>query len=145
MAGIINSFYFFHRKKKGFCLVNDEKKVLYCPLTKTGCTSWKLAMVSSTSTFQREHPNHNMSEILAGQDLKFSIRDKNKLLLDVHDSKVLQKYGIRKINLKDLKIQDYKDYFKFIFVRDPYDRLVSGYSQKLEGHFPDFLNLSIVY
>ena len=37
--------------------------------------------------------------------------------------------------LNTIKIEDYKDYFKFCFVRNPFDRLISWYNMILEKGF----------
>ena len=35
------------------------------------------------------------------------------------------------VSLKEYSSEKYRGYFKFLFVRNPYDRLVSGYKQKI--------------
>ncbi|XP_009073354.1 PREDICTED: carbohydrate sulfotransferase 9, partial [Acanthisitta chloris] len=88
--------------------VEDRHKVLYCEVPKAGCSNWKrvLMVLNGLATSA-----HNISHD------------------DVHYGKHL-----RKLDSYDLKgIYTRLDtYTKFIFVRDPMERLVSAFRDKFE-------------
>ena len=91
--------------------MNDKHKFMYCYVPKVACTNWKWVMLRLQGN----------TELEAG----------NKL---VHWTKIprLNEFSADEINKK------LKSYFKFVFVRDPLKRLVSGYRDKFMKRSVDF-------
>jgi hypothetical protein len=92
-------------------MFSQKHKVLYLPIAKCGCTSLKTLML-------------DLAEI--------SKRDEAKKI-DVHF--VTDKFDTG-VQLRDAPISDVKNilcdegYFKFVVVRDPFERLISAYLEK---------------
>eukprot|EP00117_Sycon_ciliatum_P006006 scpid73378/ scgid9728/ Carbohydrate sulfotransferase 14; Dermatan 4-sulfotransferase 1 len=84
-------------------LVNDNHKMIYCSIPKIGCTNWKkvLKVLSERDAWPGCHK------------LEHRI-----------DGVRLSTYS------KEERIHRLKTYYKFMFVRDPLDRLVSAYLDK---------------
>ena len=96
--------------------VDDKHKLLYCYVPKVGCTSWKVKLSL-------------MSDKVTG----------GSPVLNTHPSPVdsrggLAKYGIKMLSTYTPEQIKYRleNYFKFIFVRHPMERLVSAYRSKFE-------------
>ncbi|KAJ8277096.1 hypothetical protein GJAV_G00071430 [Gymnothorax javanicus] len=85
-------------------LVNDKHRFLYCYVPKVACSNWKRVLKV-------------MSGALENINVKLKMDHKNDLLF-----------------LADLKPEEIryrlKHYFKFLFVRDPMERLLSAYRNK---------------
>ncbi|XP_036378101.1 carbohydrate sulfotransferase 14 [Megalops cyprinoides] len=85
-------------------LVNDEHKFLYCYVPKVACSNWKRVLKV-------------LSGALESVNVKIKMDHKSDLLF-----------------LSDLKPEEIrlrlKHYFKFLFVRDPMERLLSAYRNK---------------
>ena len=95
-----------------YMFVDDTHKILYCELPKAGCTSWKafFAMLNGNV-----HPDdyHLLPEYVHNTD--FYPLFKFKYLSDYsHQERVYR----------------LKHYFKFLVVRNPFNRLVSAYEDK---------------
>ncbi|KAJ7426499.1 Carbohydrate sulfotransferase 9 [Willisornis vidua] len=88
--------------------VEDRHKVLYCEVPKAGCSNWKRVLMVlnglATSAYNISHD-------------------------DVHYGKHLRK--LDSYNLKEINTR-LNMYTKFIFVRDPMERLVSAFRDKFE-------------
>ena len=99
-------------------LVVDEKnKLIYCEMPKVGSTNWKRVFMKLTNP---AYANVPVSEISGGRKY-----DEN---------------GLKK--LTDFPAAQRKEmldtYFKFTMVRNPFERLLSGYRDKgWNGFFPD--------
>ncbi|XP_054280577.1 carbohydrate sulfotransferase 11-like [Macrosteles quadrilineatus] len=94
-------------------LVDSKHKVLYCYVPKVACTNWKrvfMVMIGMTKT----------SDILA-----------------IPPSTVHQQHYIPSlINFTSAQVQGMlRTYTKFIFVRHPFERLVSAYRNKFEQQY----------
>ena len=86
-------------------------KIIYCPVAKSACTTFKRLMVNISNIDGKEL-------ILSG---------------DVHSATRKYRTGVR---LVDLELEEAMEaiasdeYFRFTVIREPYDRLVSGYIEK---------------
>ena len=97
--------------------VDDKHKLLYCYVPKVACTSWKVKLslmsdkaVNGEATVVNTHPS------------------------PVDTWGGLAKYGIKMLSTytpEQIKHR-LENYFKFIFVRHPMERLVSAYRSKFE-------------
>ena len=88
------------RKQLWRLIVNDKHRVLYCAIPKVACTQWKWL---------------------------FLALDNRTDVKDVHDPrnfKFLNQYSQEGIKLR------LQTYFKFVFVREPFERLLSAYENK---------------
>ena len=83
-------------------IVNDEYKVIFCYIPKVACTQWKLV---------------------------FLALDNRTDVDDVHDDKHLHKFLFNDYSDEDIKVR-LQSYFKFLFVREPLERLLSAYNDK---------------
>ena len=107
--------------------VDDKHKLLYCYVPKVGCTSWKVKLSL-------------MSDKAGGA------------VLNTHPSPVdtrggLAKYGIKMLSTYTPEQIKYRreNYFKFIFVRHPMERLVSSYRSKFEKRKDNKVEWSYFY
>ena len=91
-------------------LVDEKHKVLYCPIPKVACSSWKVKLVLMTGNVSLD--SHQ--------------------ILDVHNKTWIESVGIR--YLRDYSLNDIHHmlttYRKFMFVREPLERLISAYRDK---------------
>ncbi|MBN3296001.1 CHSTE sulfotransferase, partial [Amia calva] len=85
-------------------LVNDKHKFLYCYVPKVACSNWKRVMKVLSGALENVEVNIKMDH---KSDLVF--------LADLKPEEI--KYRL-------------KTYFKFLFVRDPMERLLSAYRNK---------------
>ena len=90
------------REKLRYFMVNEKYKVIYCYTPKVACTQWKKVFLA--------------------------LKESPKVNVDVHNRgnyKWLNKgYSDEEIKLK------LQTYFKFLFVREPFERLLSAYEDK---------------
>ncbi|CAH3022964.1 unnamed protein product [Porites evermanni] len=82
-------------------IVNDEYKVIFCYIPKVACSQWKRV---------------------------FLALDNRTDVDDVHDNKHY-KFLLYDYSDEDIKVR-LKSYFKFVFVREPLERLLSAYNNK---------------
>ncbi|XP_045604616.1 carbohydrate sulfotransferase 11 isoform X3 [Procambarus clarkii] len=87
---------------------DDDRKIIYCFIPKVACTSWKRVWMKLTGIVT---PETNLSTIA-----RYTVHTKLPLLASAKD--------------KSLKLDTYK---KFMFVRHPFDRVLSAYKDKLEN------------
>jgi len=97
--------------------VSDERRYVYCCTPKVACSSWKLALLR-----------------LTGKDIS---RVKNVHILQQSDKFIKRAVHY---NLSERQAM-FKKYYKFMFVREPLERLVSAYRDKCD-HDPDYKWLS---
>ena len=101
--------HFHHRPN--YLYVNDEEKYVACLPLKAGCTTWKVILANNT--IRTPLPSSFDGGYIHGDGLKrykiyrlhsYSKQDQNKIL---------------------------QNYYKFIVVRHPLDRLISGHNDKI--------------
>ena len=91
-------------------IVDDTHKLMYCYVPKAACANWKRVM-----------------QVLAGRFAK--VEEIHKV--DHTDFKFLSSYSPEEIDYR------LKNYFKFMFVRHPLDRLFSAWHNKFHENFLD--------
>lgn len=103
-----------------YTLVDDRNKVLYCFVPKVACTSWKTVLISLLNPF-----------------LKLESVPK------IHNMTFLSSVGLPSLSTMNIPnfSQWLQRYQKFMFVRDPLDRLVSAYRDKFEGEGEPYFTL----
>ncbi|TSK13340.1 Host cell factor 2 [Bagarius yarrelli] len=89
-------------------VVDDEHELIYCYVPKVACTNWKRVMMVLSGHGKYSDP----MEILPNEAHVAA------------NLKTLNQYSIADINHR------LKNYFKFMFVREPFERLVSAYRNK---------------
>ena len=98
-------------------LVDDKHRIMYCVIPKVACTNWKRAFVRLSG---------RLNETSEG-----ALR-----LLSVHDDVFLSQIGLRYLNtypLAEIR-KRMAEYYKFMFVRHPLERLLSAYRDKFTVH-----------
>ncbi len=107
----------FDFRKTQSLFVDERHKVIYCFLPKVACTSFKALMIGSVS---------NMT-------IQSIIDNRNKFAL-VHTPAYLKLRGVRNLMMYSKQEAEYRlhNYFKFMAVRHPFDRLLSAWRDKRE-------------
>ncbi|XP_046376790.1 carbohydrate sulfotransferase 11-like [Haliotis rufescens] len=94
-------------------IVDKKYKVLYCQVPKVACTNWRRVLL-----------------VLSG---KVNVTD--PMLIKAGD--VHKKYDKHLTYLSDLSMKEadnaLRNYYKFFFVREPFERLLSAYRNKFQG------------
>lgn len=102
--------------------VNDEYKFLYCSIPKIACTNWKRVLLVLSGKVNTTDPMALSPNLAHSNEMAQHLRT-----LKMYTKKQLQ-YRL-------------KNYFKFIFVREPLERLLSAYSNKFtvsyNSYFPE--------
>ncbi len=99
--------------------VDDRHKVLFCPIPKVASTTFDALLVSSAGNISIE-----------------TIQKRQNVMHYVHWRELQAQNGVRRLNTYKPGEVKYRleNYFKFIAVRHPYDRLVSAWRDKSENH-----------
>lgn len=97
-------------------VVLEKEKAIYCFIPKVACSSWMLKILSERGNF--------FSQFYTGKD---------PIHHDQPMQVVLAKYKIKTLcQYSDEQVEKMlKKYFKFMFVRHPLERLISGYRDKM--------------
>lgn len=94
-------------------LVDDRYKFLYCYVPKVACTNWRRVML-----------------VLSG-------RVKVKDMMEIQAKDVHAKYKRFLPTLSDMSMEEIQyrldNYYKFMFIREPFERLLSAYRNKLQS------------
>ena len=92
------------------CLINHKYKIIYCPIPKNACTLFKSMMVEHSKDRERYR---NSQE-------------------DIHHYASARKDTA--VAVDNLDYLTHPDYFKFAIIRNPFERLVSAYLDKIVKH-----------
>ena len=106
-------------------MIDPIRMIMYCNIPKVGSTVWKRAMAKLVS---------NMTEDKVAKMAKRHHQVDRNPTSFIHDDPA--KFGIDTTELwtrNTLKIRE-RYYYKFVFVRDPFDRLKSTYRDKFMIH-----------
>ncbi|OWK61914.1 Carbohydrate sulfotransferase 12, partial [Lonchura striata] len=133
-----NSSFTFPTKERSFddipnyelnhLIVDDRHGVIYCYVPKVACTNWKRVMiVLSESLLDQGVPYRNPLDIPREHVHNTSTH--------LTFNKFWRRYGKFSRHLMKIKL---KKYTKFLFVRDPFVRLISAFRSKFELENEDF-------
>ena len=96
-------------------LFDDRLRYIYCVIPKVGCTTWKRVLLMMSGKL---HVNR--------------LTDISRKL--AHEGNITEKYLLPLKNYKSEEIKlRMKSYFKFLFVREPFERIVSAYLNKFKN------------
>lgn len=99
---------------------DDKMDYVYCLVSKVSCTSWKRTLI-----------------MLGGKVTKFQ-RPEQMSMVEAHSPDFTRKWGVRILadvhpEYRHWRFRDDR-YFTFLFVREPLERLVSAYRDKVAEH-----------
>uniref|UniRef100_A0A3P9BH91 Carbohydrate sulfotransferase n=1 Tax=Maylandia zebra TaxID=106582 RepID=A0A3P9BH91_9CICH len=133
-----NDSILFHGKNRSFddipnkeldhLIVDDRHGIIYCYVPKVACSNWKRIMIIlSESLLQEGVPQRDPlaipRDLVHNSSMHFTF------------NKFWKRYGKFARHLMKVKL---KKYTKFLFVRDPFVRLISAYRNKFELPNEDF-------
>lgn len=111
-------------------IVDDTHQIIYCYVPKVACTNWKRVMVVLSQSLVSPSSGKPYTE---PQDIPADMVHNSSIHLTF--AKFWRHYGSLSRHLMALKLQHYT---KFLFVRDPFVRLISAYRNKFERANEDF-------
>ena len=144
------------KSHNSYSMIDTNHKVIYCELPKCGCTNWKMTM--KTMIHMPDDKNLTNPSWTYGKDNGRKRRSLLDIDIDAEIEKAIEK-GIDIDKLPNLRyaaengrfgryvleeaysirdrVQAYTNgtYFRFIFVRHPLERLLSGYRDKVQRYF----------
>lgn len=97
----------YQRWIENYYIVNHEHKIIYCPIPKNACSFLKILLVNNSK-------------------YKLDFKNSRKLNVGVHQY-IRQN---NKLKLGEFSYLSNPDYLKIAIIRNPFDRLVSGYLDK---------------
>ncbi|XP_012987032.3 carbohydrate sulfotransferase 12 [Esox lucius] len=110
-------------------IVDDRHEIIYCYVPKVACTNWKRVMVVLSEGLLTpdgqpyRNPQAVPSDLIHNSSLHLTF------------SKFWRRYGRLSRHLMRVKLQSYT---KFLFVRDPFVRLISAFRNKFQQPNEDF-------
>lgn len=115
-------------KELDHLIVDDRHGIIYCYVPKVACTNWKRIMIVLSESLlvdgvPYQDPMDVPTELIHNSSLHFTF------------NKFWKRYGKFSRHLMKIKL---KKYTKFLFVRDPFVRLISAYRNKFEQENEDF-------
>ncbi|KAG1968541.1 carbohydrate sulfotransferase 12 [Pimephales promelas] len=115
-------------KELDHLIVDDRHGIIYCYVPKVACTNWKRIMIVLSESLlldgvPYQDPLDVPQELIHNSSLHFTF------------NKFWKRYGKFSRHLMKIKL---KKYTKFLFVRDPFVRLISAYRNKFEQENEDF-------
>lgn len=96
--------------------VDDNRRLLYCEVPKVACTNWKRILLILTGKV-----NTTVAESLLSKDVHGELQNKYLKRLDEYTPDQIQ-YRL-------------DNYYKFMFVREPFERLLSAYHNKFTSKY----------
>ena len=109
--------------------VMEKYHALYCKIPKVACTNWKKTLLMAA-----DHLAVDEAERVVGYDIHHTLETKYLKTLDEYSQEEI--------------VSMLKSYFKFAFVRHPFDRLVSAYRNKFNNSlntlFPEMYGTQII-
>ncbi|XP_061829978.2 carbohydrate sulfotransferase 12 [Nerophis lumbriciformis] len=109
-------------KELDHLIVDDRHGIIYCYVPKVACTNWKRIMIILSESL--------LHDGLPQQDpLSISNNQAHDSSMHFTFNKFWKRYGKFSRHLMKVKL---KKYTKFLFVRDPFVRLISAYRDKFE-------------
>ncbi|XP_075035645.1 carbohydrate sulfotransferase 12 [Mixophyes fleayi] len=110
-------------------IVDDRHGIIYCYVPKVACTNWKRVMiVLSESLLDKKGVPYQ-------DPLQIPREDVHNTSSHLTFNKFWRRYGKFSRHMMKIKL---KKYTKFIFVRDPFVRLISAFRSKFELENEDF-------
>ncbi|KAM9305997.1 carbohydrate sulfotransferase 12 [Gastrophryne carolinensis] len=116
-------------KELDHLIVDDRHGIIYCYVPKVACTNWKRVMIVLSESLLDSNNQPYEDPLLIPRE-------------DVHNTsshltfnKFWRRYGKFSRHMMKIKL---KKYTKFIFVRDPFVRLISAFRSKFELENEDF-------
>ncbi|XP_018588209.1 carbohydrate sulfotransferase 12 isoform X1 [Scleropages formosus] len=115
-------------KELDHLIVDDRHGIIYCYVPKVACTNWKRVMIVLSESLlidgvPYQDPMDVPQQHIHNASLHFTF------------NKFWKRYGKFSRHLMKVKL---KKYTKFLFVRDPFVRLISAYRNKFEQENEDF-------
>ena len=100
-------------------MVDDVHKLIYCAIPKVAYTNWKFTLLRLLLNLTNETDPVDLRK--AGL---------------VHTERFTATVGLRRLSTYKVTERTYRleNYFKFMFTRDPLERLLSAYRSKFRGH-----------
>ncbi|KAE8282951.1 Carbohydrate sulfotransferase 12 [Larimichthys crocea] len=115
-------------KELDHLIVDDRHGIIYCYVPKVACSNWKRIMIILSESLLRDgvpqrDPLAIPRDLVHNNSMHFTF------------NKFWKRYGKFAKHLMKVKL---KKYTKFLFVRDPFVRLISAYRNKFELPNEDF-------
>nr|XP_061792184.1 carbohydrate sulfotransferase 12-like [Nerophis lumbriciformis] len=114
-------------------IVDDKHKIIYCYVPKVACTNWKRVMVVLSESLVSPISGKPYTD---PGSIPPNVVHKTSLHLTF--AKFWRQYGSLSRHLMEVKLQHYT---KFLFVRDPFVRLISAFRSKFGRPNEDFYRM----
>ncbi|XP_077461362.1 carbohydrate sulfotransferase 12-like [Stigmatopora argus] len=114
-------------------IVDDKHKIIYCYVPKVACTNWKRVMAVLSQSLLSPKSGKPYTDAAA---IPAPLVHKTSLHLTL--AKLWRQHGSPSRHMMAVKLQNYT---KFLFVRDPFVRLISAFRSKFERPNEEFYRL----